>query len=58
VALILRQFKTENSDYYSHLINELKLKLSRWQIEKKIEFSNYYELNQLLFEINEVLDGK
>ena len=56
--LMLRNFKRDDPDYYPHLINELKIKLSQWQNEKKIDVNNCpRQLKQVFFTIGEVLEG-
>ena len=58
LTLMLREAKKNDLDYYPHLINELKTELSQWQSERKINPVNCpQQLNQILVEINQVLEG-
>ncbi|CAG8763638.1 6624_t:CDS:1, partial [Ambispora leptoticha] len=57
-ALRLKYFKADDPAYYPVLLSELKVNFAQWKSERKIDPSNCPEqLRQILFEIDEVLEG-
>lgn len=60
LSLMLRQFRKNDPDFYPNLIDELKIKLSQWQSERKINPKNNCpeQLKQIFLEIDQVLEGK
>jgi hypothetical protein len=55
---VLTLFKKNDPNYYSHLIAELKIKLSYWQRGREINTNNCPEqLKEVLTVINEILEN-